>query len=100
MSTHIKCPNCGVFNSNAEVCSNCQTILSHTKRRELAFQEQEKARIEKAIARSKEKPSLYERYSKHRFLVVRILAKVLQSIWLAAMAIGVFIAWIISFIAA
>jgi len=37
----IKCPNCGVYNTNRDYCEECKTVLSYKIRRELAFKKQE-----------------------------------------------------------
>ena len=100
MASQIKCPNCGIYNTNKEYCTNCGTLLSHKKRRELAFVQDEKDRKERERIQKEQSPSFYERYGNHRFLIVRIFAKIIHSIWMAFMAIGMFIAWLISAIAA
>jgi len=100
MASQIKCPNCGVYNTNQDYCTNCGTLLSYQKRRELAFAQDEKDRKERARIQKEESPSFYEKNKDHRFLVVRVFAKVIHSIWMAFMAIGMFIAWLITAIAA
>lgn len=100
MSSHIKCPNCGLFNKNVDYCTNCNTLLSYKIRRELAFAEEEKERREVERIRREKSPSLYKKYKDHRFLLVRIFVKTIHSIWMAFMAIGMFIAWLISAIVA
>ncbi|WP_026754211.1 hypothetical protein [Sediminibacter sp. Hel_I_10] len=100
MASHIKCPECGVFNTNKEFCTNCGALLSSEKRRELAFQKAEKERQQRRQLEKKNDPSFYDRYKDHRFWIVRVFAKITRSIWLVFMAIGVFIAWIITAIAA
>lgn len=100
MASHIKCPNCGIYNTNEDYCTNCGTLLSHQKRRELAFAQDEKDRKERERIQREKSPSPYKKYSEHRFLVVRVFAKIIHSIWMAFMAIGMFIAWLISSIVA
>ncbi|WP_231575836.1 hypothetical protein [Bizionia psychrotolerans] len=70
------------------------------KRRELAFAQDEKDRKVREQIQKEKSPSFYQKYKSHRFLVVRIFAKVIHSIWMGFMAVGMFIAWLISAIAA
>lgn len=100
MASQIKCPNCGVYNTNQDYCTNCGTLLSYQKRRELAFAQDEKDRKERERIQKEKSPPFIEKYGNHRFLIVRILAKIIHSIWLGFMAIGMFIAWLISTIVA
>lgn len=100
MNRHIKCPNCGVFNTNAEYCKNCNTPLSYKKRRELSYAKEAKERLERERQEEKESPSFFVKYKDHRFLLVRIFVKVIHSIWTAFIAIGMFIAWLFTAIAA
>ncbi|HLV15065.1 MAG TPA: hypothetical protein VKY41_07790 [Xanthomarina sp.] len=95
----IKCPNCGVYNTDKDYCEECQTVLSYKIRRELAYKEQEKERL-KELANQEKNPSFFEKYSNHRFFIIRFLTKIIRSIWLGFMAIGMFIAWLISAIVA
>ncbi|PWK20775.1 TFIIB-type zinc ribbon-containing protein [Xanthomarina spongicola] len=95
----IKCPNCGVYNTNRDYCEECKTVLSYKIRRELAFKKQEEERLKQAKSIEKE-PSFFEKYVNHRYFLVRISAKIIRSIWLVFMAIGMFIAWLISAIVA
>jgi ribosomal protein L37E len=100
MARHIKCPKCGEFNTNREHCDYCGTLLFYEKRRALAFEKSEKQRLKKERLQAETNPSFFETYENHRFLLVRVLTKVLHSIWLAFLAIGGFIAWLITAIAA
>ncbi|MEH1006399.1 MULTISPECIES: hypothetical protein [unclassified Winogradskyella] len=100
MVRHIKCPNCGIYNTNADYCTNCNTLLSYKKRRELAFAQEEKERRERERIQKEASPSFFKKHKDHRFLIVRIFVKITHSIWMAFMAIGMFIAWLITAIAA
>ena len=91
MISQIKCPSCGIYNTNKAYCENCNTLLSSKIRRALQFEKEENARLEK----SKHE----ENYSNHRFLVVRVIAKTIRSIWLGFVAVGVFIAWLVTAVA-
>jgi ribosomal protein L37E len=100
MKSHIKCPNCGLFNTNADYCKNCNTPLSYKKRRELAYAQETKERLNRERIENKKSPSFFVKYKDHRFLVVRIIVRVIHSIWTVFMAIGMFIAWLFTAIAA
>ncbi|MFD1062438.1 hypothetical protein ACFQ1Q_04205 [Winogradskyella litorisediminis] len=100
MASHIKCFECGVFNTDREYCKNCGALLSYKKRREIAYkkanlQQKEKERLEK-----KSNPSFFEKYENHNNFIVRATIKVLKSIGLVFIAIGTFIAWLFTAIAA
>lgn len=97
---NIKCPNCGVYNVNRDYCSKCNTILSYKKRREQEFKKEEEARLEQRRLEKKNNPSFFEKYGNHRFLLIRVVVKIIKTIWVVIMAIGMFIAWLISSIAA
>lgn len=100
MASQIKCPNCGIYNTNEDFCTSCGTLLSHKKRRELAFAQDEIDRKERERIQKEKSPGFYENYKNHKFLIVRVFAKTIHSIWMAFMAIGMFIAWLISAIIA
>jgi hypothetical protein len=96
----IKCPNCGIYNENVEYCTNCDTLLSYKKRREIAFAREKKERLVRERIADDAAPSFYEKHKDHRFLIVRAFVKMIHSIWLGFMAVGIFIAWLITAIAA
>lgn len=100
MSRIIKCLNCGLYNKNVDYCIQCNTLLSSKKRRELAFANDEKERSERERVQKEVSPSFYENYKDHPYFVVRVFVTVAHSIWTAFMALGMFIAWLISAIAA
>jgi hypothetical protein len=100
MARIIKCPNCGIYNENVEYCTNCDTLLSYKKRRKIAFAQEKKERLEREGIENEATPSFYEKYKDHRFLIVRVCVKMVHSIWLGFMAVGIFIAWLITAIAA
>jgi ribosomal protein L37E len=100
MASHIKCLNCGVYNTNEDYCTNCNTPLSYKKRRELDYAQQEKKRRERERIQKEKSPSIYEKYKDHHSLIVRVFVKIVHSIWMGFIAIGMFIAWLITAIAA
>ena len=95
----IKCPNCGVFNTNREYCKNCNTLISHQKKRELKEQEIKQQQIEEVIYEM-ENPNLAERLKKHPNIFLRILGWILYSVVAVVSAIGAGLAWFIAMVAA
>ncbi len=99
VTRNIKCPNCGVFNTNKEYCKNCNTLISHEKKRDL----KEEAYKEALIKEAKEKlnkPNLAERLKKHPFFLYRVIGWILYSAFLVVSAIGALLAWFIAMVAA
>ena len=99
-TVQIKCPNCGLFNTNADHCSNCGTLLSYKKRRELAHEAQEKKRTEREETRKQTSPSWIESGKKSENPLVRVGAHISSSVVIVVMAIGAFFAWLFTFLAA
>ncbi len=97
--TTIKCPNCGVYNTDRDYCEKCQTLLSYKIRRELAIKKEKEERLKQASLKEKES-YFFEEYLNHRFLLVRIIANIFRSIWLVFVAIGMFFAWFMTTIVA
>ena len=95
----IKCPNCGVYNKDRDYCKECQTVLSYKIRRELVLKKEKEERLKREASKEKE-PVFFEKYISHRYFLVRFIAKIIRSIWIVFMAIGMFIAWLISAIVA
>ncbi len=100
MARLIKCPNCGIYNKNVDYCLSCGALLSHEKRRELEFAKEKKESRERERIRKAASPSFFKKYKNHKYFIVRAFSKITHSIWLAFIAIGVAIAWIIAAIAA
>ena len=101
MSTvsHIKCSNCGVFNTDKEYCSSCNTLISHQKKREtraakIKDEEIEQVKIELA------KMNLADKLKKHPFFLVKIAGWILHSVWLILNIIGGLVAWFVAMVAA
>ncbi len=99
VTRNIKCPNCGLFNTNKEYCENCSTLISHEKKRAL----KEEAFIQSQIEEAKheiENPNLAERLKKHPFFLYKIVGWILYSAFLVVSAIGALLAWFITMVAA
>lgn len=97
--SHIKCSNCGVFNTNREYCESCNALISHQIKREAratTIQEKEMVIAKEAL----EKLTLSDRLKKHPFFLVKILGWILHFVWLVINVIGGLIAWFIAMVAA
>lgn len=62
----------------------------------LRARRQRELRIEREAERRASKTSIADKWKNHRFLLPRAIYYLLHSIWIAAVAIGGFIAWLIS----
>ncbi|TXD54385.1 MULTISPECIES: hypothetical protein [unclassified Polaribacter] len=100
MSTRIiKCPKCGLFNTNKDYCENCNTLISNDKKRELKIAAVKQQQIDEAIY-SIENPGLAERLKKHPNAFYRVVGWVLYSIITVVSLIGAGLAWAITMVAA
>lgn len=100
MSTRIvKCPNCGVFNTNREYCKNCKTLISDEKKREIKAAEVKQEQIDEAIEEL-ENPNLAERLKKSNNVFYRIIGWIIYSVVTVVSAIGAGLAWLIAMVAA
>ena len=95
----IKCPNCGLFNTNLEYCKNCNTLISHQKKRELKEEVFKQKQIEEAVYKL-ENPNLAERLKKHPFFIYKVVGWILYSAIMVVSAIGAGLAWFITMVAA
>lgn len=97
--SHIKCSNCGVFNTNKEYCENCNSLISHKKKEVVrAIQVQEK---EITIAKEKlEKLNFIKKMQKHPFFLAKFLGWILHFTWVVINIIGGLIAWFVAMVAA
>ena len=95
----IKCPNCGVFNTNKEYCTNCNTLISHQKKRELKADVVKQNEIDKVI-HQRENPNLTERLKKHPNILYKITGWILYSAFTIVSIIGAGLAWFIAMVAA
>ena len=100
MSTRIiKCPNCGIFNTNKEYCENCNTLISDAKKREIKEEKVKQTQIDAAIYQL-ENPNLAERLKKHPFFLYKIFGWILYSAIMIVSAIGAALAWFVTMVAA
>lgn len=95
----IKCANCGTFNTNKEYCTNCNTLISHEKKREIKAEAIKQKRVDEAIHEI-ENPNLAERLKNHPNFMYRIFGWLLYSVIMVVSLIGAGLAWIIAMVAA
>jgi ribosomal protein L37E len=97
--SHVKCPNCGVFNTNKEYCESCNTLISHQKKEVVrATQVQEK---EISLAKEElEKQTFIKKLRKHPFFLMRFFGFILHSVWIILNIIGGLVAWFVAMVAA
>jgi ribosomal protein L37E len=97
--SHVKCPNCGEFNTNKEYCQSCNTLISHQKKEETRaerIQEKELTEVKEKLAHL----NFADRLRKHPFFLVKIFGWILHSVWIVINIIGGLIAWFIAMVAA
>ncbi|MDG1040047.1 MAG: hypothetical protein P8H13_03975 [Polaribacter sp.] len=97
--SHIKCPNCGVFNINKEYCESCNTLISNQKKIKEKEEVVHQKEIEEAIIEL-EKETFIKKLRKHPFFLMRFFGLILHSVWFVLTVIGSFIAWFIAMVAA
>ena len=95
----IKCPNCGVFNTNRDYCKNCNTLISYQKKREIKEASVKQEQI-KDVIHKRENPNLAELLKKHPNVLYKVFGWFLYSVITVVSAIGAGLAWFIAMIAA
>ena len=98
-SRSIKCPECGVFTTNADYCKNCGTLISFAKKEELREQAIKQEIIDEEQFKI-DNPNWVERLKKHPFLVYRVVGYLLYSVIFVVSAIGSLLAWFVAMVAA
>ncbi|WNW01945.1 hypothetical protein RRF68_00600 [Tenacibaculum sp. HL-MS23] len=99
ITRNIKCPKCGLFNTNKEYCENCNTLISHEKKRALKEEAYKQVEIEK-VKHKIANPNLAERLKKHPFFLYKVVGWILYSAFLLVSLIGGALAWFIAMVAA
>lgn len=90
MATERKCPNCNTWNKDEDYCLNCNTLLSPKiieQQRELV-REQQRHRDPTAF------DLFILRWKNSKYLLLRVLYKVLHTIAVIFFAVASFFAWI------
>ncbi|NVK51362.1 MAG: hypothetical protein HWD85_00395 [Flavobacteriaceae bacterium] len=98
-TSHIKCANCGVFNTDREYCENCNQLISHTIIRQEKESKTKQREIKETIAKL-EKQTFVDTLRKHPFFLVKFFGWILHSVWLLLNIIGGLIAWFVAMVAA
>lgn len=100
-NVHIKCYKCGEFNSNAQRCVYCEAILDITQRRliEREKKHQEIVAQQKLIAPTKVELWISSALH-HPNIIIRFTARFIKNVYMVVMAIGMFIAWLVSMLLA
>ena len=97
--SHIKCANCGEFNTNRDYCESCNSLISHKKKEATRATEVKKKEIAIVIEQL-EKLNFADRMRKHPFFLAKVLGWILHSVWLVLNIIGGLIAWFVAMVAA
>jgi uncharacterized C2H2 Zn-finger protein len=97
-SRMIKCPNCGVFNTDRDYCKNCNKLLSQEIIRQQRLEKVQQEEIDKVIY-ERENPNFIERMKKHPNFLYRFFGWILYSGYVTVTTIGTAIAWFIASIA-
>ncbi len=97
--SHIKCSNCGLFNTNKEYCDTCNALISHQKKRETKEVEVNEKEIKEAIT-ALEKQNFADKMRQHPFFIAKILGWILHSVWILLNIIGGLVAWFVAMVAA
>ncbi len=94
-----RCTKCNTMNLNRDYCEQCGTLINVNLRRKL---EREARATKKEEERKLEKPSatvlFFKKMREHPNLFIRILGKILYSVWVIVVAIGAFLAFIFSYL--
>lgn len=85
-----KCPSCGFWNTDNDYCSACNTPLSQDLIRKKAVEEKAK---EYANRPPEKLDILMQKMENSRFLLVRIIYRIVYSIWVAFVAVMSFFMW-------
>ena len=98
-TSHIKCSNCGVFNTNKEYCENCNALISEEIKRAKNEQKVKEEEIAEKIEELK-KLNFVDKLRKHPFFLVKFVGWILHSVWIVLNIIGGLIAWFVAMVAA
>lgn len=97
--SHVKCPNCGVFNTNKSRCESCDFLISHQEKEATRAVEIKEKEISEAIEKI-EQVNFVDRLRSHPFFLIRFLGWILNSIWIVLNIIGGLVAWFVAMVAA
>lgn len=95
----IKCTNCGLFNTDKEYCTNCNTLISHQKKIEIKKAAVKQKHVDK-IVWAKENPNFVEKLKKHPYFLYKVAGWLMYSAVVVISTIGAGFAWFIAMVAA
>ena len=98
-TSSIKCLACNTFTENSDFCKNCGELISNKRKIEIKEETFKQEQIDKAIY-NLENPNLAERLKKHPFFLYKIVGWILYSAIVVVSAIGAFLAWFLTMVAA
>ena len=91
MATERKCPSCSTWNKEEDYCTNCGTLISPI----IIEQKREEMREERRKSIPPTKFDIFiDRWENSRYLLLRILYKVVYTITIGFLAIASFFAWL------
>lgn len=91
MATERKCPSCSIWNKEEDYCINCGTLISPI----IIEQKREEMREERRKGIPPTKFDIFlDRWENSRYLLLRILYKVVYTITIGFLAIASFFAWL------
>lgn len=91
MSVQRKCPKCNTWNGNEDYCTVCNELLNPILIEDLREEKREARRQNVAPSRL---DLFIDRWKHSRFLVLRILFRILYAIGFTFIAIASFFAWL------
>lgn len=91
MATERKCPSCNFWNKDEDYCESCGTLLSP----KIIEEKREEVREEQRISKPPTKLDIFlSRWKNSKYVLLRIIYKVLYAIGVGFFAIASFFAWL------
>ena len=96
-----RCSDCGTVNINTDHCDRCGGLVNINLKRKLERQHlAAKKKEEKNLQEPNAVALFFKKALNHPNLFIRILAKLIYSVWVVVMVVGTFIAFLFSYVAA
>ncbi len=91
MPTERKCPSCGNWNTDQDYCSTCNTILSP----EIIEEKREEKREHRRLTTPPSSADIFlAKWKNHRFWVLRILYKIVYTVFVIFVGIASLFAYL------
>ena len=91
MATERKCPSCNIWNNNEDYCKSCGALLSP----KIIEEKREEVREERRKSIPPTKFDLFiDRWENSKYVLLRILYKIVYAISIGFIAIASFFAWL------